>query len=302
MRSLRWKTLVAVFLVSGFTGWTVERIPDNQWSASALSESVAQEPLTPPIAWEESLSKALSRARKERKPVLIEFYVTWQQWCRVFDEKTLSDPEIVKLSGKFVCLRVEAKEDSALVRKYRTKSYPTVVFLNSRGETIHRITGYVAARPFEREMREIAKGREPEKELRNLEKSNPREFRPLVMLGVAYLKRQEWDKAIDAYERALETGPGPDAKESQEVIYSLCQLYDFRKKPEKAEPLLLDLLRAESSDKTKVHDMLGHVYLSLKRPNEAIEHFRAERNLIGDEKQRQFLDRMIEHIQKGSKK
>jgi len=303
MRSLGWKSLLFVFLISGFAGWAIDWIPDDQWPPSAPPELVeGEEPVIPPLAWEDSLDKALVRAQKDTKPVLIEFFMTWQQWCRVFDEKTLSDPDIVNLSRKFVCVRVDAKEASDLVRKYGVKSYPTVVFLNPRGETIHRIIGYVAARPFEREMKEIAAGREPEKELRKLEESNPREFRPLVMLGVAYLKRQEWDKAIGAYERALEVGPGPESKESQEVIYSLCQLYDFRKKPEKAEPLLVDLLRAESSNKTKVHDMLGHVYLSLKRPAEAIEQFRAERSLVQDQKQREFLDRLIEHIQKPGNK
>jgi len=289
-------------------GWIPQtKAPEKSGGAGpALSAGEAPKAEEPAglkaIEWEKTFKSALARAKKEKKPVLVEFYVPWQQWCRVFEDKTLGDSKVAALARKFVCVRVNAEKSPDLVKKYQLKSYPTTVFLNPRGEVAHRIIGYIPARPFEREMKEIAAGREPEKELKKLEKSNPREFRPLVFLGVGYLKRQEWDKAIEAYERALKVGPGPESKEQQEVVYSLCQLYDFRGHPERAERLLRQLLRAESSDKIKIHDMLGHVYLSMKRPEEAIAQFKAERNLVKDEKQREFLDNLIGHIREAMEK
>ena len=269
-----------------------EAEPDNEAIEQALKA----------IDWEASLDTALARAQEEKKPVLIEFHQSWHQWCRMLEEKTLGDEEISRLTRSFVCVRCDAEESQARVKQYGVKGYPTLVFLNSLGEPIHRVIGFIPPRPLEREMKEIARGREPEKELVKLEQSNPTEFKPLVMLAVGYLRRQEWDKAIATYERALAVGPGPGATEQQEVIYSLSQLYDFKKQPEKAERLLRDLLAVESVDKVKVHDMLGHLCLSQRRLEEAIEHFTAERNLVEDEKQREYLDRFIRHIRESEKR
>jgi len=305
MKSLQWKVVVVAFMVLGSGVWAVEWVPENQPApppATAQTPQVQpgeEAPATPPpLAWVASVDEALAQARSDKKPVLIEFHVTYQQWCRTLEEKTLSDPAIVRLSGKFVCVRLNGQEQQDLVKKYGVKSYPTVVYLNPKGEVIDRQIGFIPPRPFELAMKDIAAGKEPEKDFQKLVASNPADFRSLVLVGIGYQRREEWDKAIQAYEKAFQAGPGLDSKEQQEVVYSLCPLYDFRGKPEKSEKLLLQLLSADASDKVKVHEMLGQTYLSLKRPDDAIAQFQAERELVTDQQQRQFLDQMIERIQK----
>jgi len=324
MNSLKWKLIVLMFVLFGAAARAADFIPDSPTPTEPATETqpVAQptesltsepailpeeiqatSPTIPPFEWEESLDMALATAKKESKPVFIEFYVTWQQWCRILDEKTLTDTDVVKLSYKFACVRVDGKESPQLVKKYKVTGYPTIVFLNSRGEQVHRLVGFIPPRPFEREMKDIAEGREPAREFAQLEKSNPKEFRQLVLLAIGYLKRQDWDKAINAYEQALKASPGVNSREAEQVIYSLCQLYDYKGKADKSEKLLLRLLKTEGADKIKVHDMLGHTYLSLKQPEKAIEHFEAERSLVKeDEKQGEFLDRLIEQIRNAPNK
>ncbi|MBM3333995.1 thioredoxin family protein [Candidatus Sumerlaeota bacterium] len=300
MTTVRRQLFTFAFILSAATAPALQWIPDRPDEAAPPSASRASDETTseviPPFDWVESLDKALERARERGKPVLIEFHVTYHGWCRMFDEKTLSEPAIVRLSGKFVCVRINGNDAPDLARKYGVKSYPTIVFLNAKGEVIDRQIGLIAPRPFETQMKEIAAGREPEKEFRALVESNPRDFRSLVLLGIGWLRREEWDKATEAYEKALAVGPGLDVKAAQEVVYSLCPLYDLRGKPEKAERLLLELMRAPSADRAKVHDLLGHTYVSLKRFDDAIWHFRAERDLATDQKQREMLERLIEKI------
>jgi tetratricopeptide (TPR) repeat protein len=264
-----------------------------------------EEPTTdtvPPLDWQESLDMALAAAKQQNKPVFIEFFVTYQQWCRILDEKTLTDTGVVELSHKFACARIDGKDSPDLTKKYGVKSYPTVVYLNAKGEIIDRAIGFIPAQPFLRQMKEIANGREPEKEFEKLVRSRPADFRSLVVLGIGYQKRNEFDKAIESYEKALAVGPGYESEAQQQVVYALCPLYDFRGKPEKSEKLLLNLLNAKESDKVKVHDMLGQTYLSLKKPEKAIEQIEAERELLQDEKQKEFLDRMIEQIRNTARK
>jgi tetratricopeptide (TPR) repeat protein len=306
MSALQWKVLVVAFVLLGAGVWAVEWVPENQPAPPPATTQAPQAqpgeeapPATPPpLAWVASVDEALAQAQSEKRPVLIEFHVTYQQWCRTLEEKTLSDPAIVKLSAKCICVRINGQEQQDLVKKYGVKSYPTVVYLNPKGEVIDRQIGFIPARPFEVAMKEIAAGKEPEKDFQKLVASNPTDFRSLVLLGIGYQKREEWDKAILSYEKALRAGPGMDAKEQQEVVYSLCPLYDFRGKPEKSEKMLLDLLNTDTAEKVKVHEMLGQTYLSLKRPNDAIRQFQAERELVQDDQQRQFIDQMIERIRK----
>jgi tetratricopeptide (TPR) repeat protein len=228
--------------------------------------------------------------------------VDYQQWCRILDDKTLTDAGVVGLSKKLVCVRINGSNSQDLVTKYGVKTYPTVLYLNSKGEVIDRVIGFVPAQPFLRQMKVIADGREPEKEFEKLARSNPTDFRQLVLLAIGYQKRGEFDKAIESYEKALAVGSGRESEAEQQVIYALCPLYDYRGTPEKSEKLLLRLLSTPDSDKIKAHDMLGQTYLSLKQPAKAIEHFQAERELLQDPKQQEFLDRMIEQIRNAPKK
>jgi len=312
MRRVGWESVVVAFLLSGLVGWALEWVPEQPKApskpptsepsveqpseAQPTSESQAQ------ITWADSFDKAVAQSKAENKPLMIEFFVTYQQWCKMLDEKTLADPQIVDLSRQFVCVRVDGKDQAELAKKYGVKGYPATVFLNPQGEVVQRVIGFVPARPFELEMKPVAEGRNPEKEFQDLVKSNPTDFRPLVLLGIGYSKRQQYDKAIDAYEQALKVGPGFESKEQQEVVYSLCQLYDFKSQSGKSEKLLLELLNTSTADKVKVHDMLGQTYLSLKRPDDAVKQFQAERELVTDANQQKFLDQMIERIQKSGEK
>ncbi|MCX8037309.1 MAG: thioredoxin family protein [Candidatus Sumerlaeia bacterium] len=254
------------------------------------------------IEWAASLSEALKQAKRDNKPVMAYFFVTWQPWCKTFEEKTLGDSAVVALSRRFVCVRVDGKQFEETAKKYGVRGYPTVIFLNSAGEKVHQVKGFIPARPFELEMRPVAQGRNLEKEYEDLARSNPTDFRSLVLLGIGHVKHEKWDEAIRAYERALAAGPGMEAKETHEVVYALCQLYDYKKTPEKSLRLLLELLETESSDKVKVHELLGQTYLTLKQPDKAIEHFEAERELVEDENQKKFIDQMIEQIRRTEKK
>jgi tetratricopeptide (TPR) repeat protein len=292
--------LATAFLAFGCVAWGVGVIPDGQAPKPAEADDAEKKPMV--IDWEPSVAKALERARSENKPVMIEFYVDWQQWCRVLEQRSFTDDEIGKIARKLVCVRVDAEDEPGIAKKYDVKGYPTLVFLNSRGESIHRLVGFIPPGPLGLELEQIARGREPEKELRRLEESNPTEFRPLVMLGVGYQKRQEWETAIGYYEEALKAAGSLSEKETHEVVYTLSQLYDYKGSPEKSERLLSRLLREDSADKLKVNEMLGHIYLSLKQPEQAIEHFEAARALVEDENQRELLEQLIQRIREAQKR
>ncbi len=100
------------------------------------------------IQWLSSLKKAKQRARRARKPVLIKFNARWSGPCITMDERTYRDAEIVSLSDRFICLRLDGDSERRLAKIYDITRYPTTVILDYRGREISRAIGYQPAAEF----------------------------------------------------------------------------------------------------------------------------------------------------------
>ncbi|HVO83402.1 MAG TPA: thioredoxin family protein [Syntrophobacteria bacterium] len=104
----------------------------------------------------------LARARSAKKPIMINFYTDWCVYCKKFDRETLQDPEVTRtLESGFVAIRLNAENDKTRL-SYRGKSFsyeefsryfgvtafPSIAFLNDKGELITMIPGFVPAPQF----------------------------------------------------------------------------------------------------------------------------------------------------------
>jgi len=104
----------------------------------------------------------LARARRARKPIMINFYTDWCVYCKKLDRETLQDPEVAKtLESGFVAIRLNAENGKGRLT-YRGKSFshaefsryfgvtafPSIAFLNDEGEPITMVPGFVPAPQF----------------------------------------------------------------------------------------------------------------------------------------------------------
>ncbi len=94
------------------------------------------------IPWNADLNGALAQARKAKKPVLLEFYADWCGPCQGMKQVTFQDPEVVRLSGRFVPVRVDRDANRPLAKKYQVPAIPHVVVLSPEGKVVARVTGY----------------------------------------------------------------------------------------------------------------------------------------------------------------
>lgn len=109
------------------------------------------------LNWEQSFKVALKKSKKEKKPVLI--YFTGSDWCtpcKILDKKLFHTKKFKDLSDKdFILYEADnprnkdlltlnkRKENNKLIRKYKVKSYPTLVVVNHRGKMIAYKSGLI---------------------------------------------------------------------------------------------------------------------------------------------------------------
>jgi len=109
--------------------------------------------------WLTDFEAAKKQAKKEKKPLLVDFTGSdWCGWCIKLDEEVFSKDEfktwaaanvvLVKLDyPKKTKLPEElAKQNEELKNKYAIKGYPTILFLNAKGDKIES-SGYLEGGP-----------------------------------------------------------------------------------------------------------------------------------------------------------
>jgi thiol:disulfide interchange protein DsbD len=106
---------------------------------------------TKSVAWQPYSEEAV--AEISSRGVIIDFYADWCIPCKELDALTFSDPEVIKVSEEFETYKADLTETLSpeveqLREKYKIVGVPTVLILNSKGEEVERITGFVTAEEF----------------------------------------------------------------------------------------------------------------------------------------------------------
>ncbi len=109
-----------------------------------------------------SFNEGMDRAKKLKKPILIDFYADWCHWCKVMDRKTFSHQAVsAYLNNNFIAVRIHTDKPNQTI-SYRSRNYspreflsflggrglPALVFMTKEGELITRIPGFVEKEVF----------------------------------------------------------------------------------------------------------------------------------------------------------
>ncbi|MFZ5899023.1 MAG: thioredoxin domain-containing protein [Bacillota bacterium] len=89
------------------------------------------------IKWREWGDKAFAEALVDRKLVLLAISGVWCHWCHVMDEKTYSDPEIIRLlNEKYIPIRVDTDQRPDINARYNMGGWPTTAILTPEGRLV----------------------------------------------------------------------------------------------------------------------------------------------------------------------
>lgn len=104
------------------------------------------------IMWDPYSETALTNI-SDNRGIIIDFYADWCIPCKELDALTFTDPRVIELSKEFTTLKADmtrsvSPEVESLRNKFNIVGVPTVLILDSDGNELKRITGFVNADEF----------------------------------------------------------------------------------------------------------------------------------------------------------
>ncbi len=107
------------------------------------------------IQWHKNLDKALEKAQKEKKIVLVEFMAKWCSVCRAMEDSTFLDQAVIERVNDFIPVRIDVDKNKDLAEKYHAnaKKYggvgiPNFLFLDAQGNVLMHRIGFFNTKGF----------------------------------------------------------------------------------------------------------------------------------------------------------
>jgi thioredoxin len=97
------------------------------------------------IVWLTDLDQAVAEAKKQNKPVIVDFWATWCGPCKMMEESTWPDPKVIAASAGYIMVKQDVDKNQATADKYKVEGVPTLIFLSPDGKETHRQVGAVSA-------------------------------------------------------------------------------------------------------------------------------------------------------------
>ncbi|MEQ1876437.1 MAG: thioredoxin family protein [Bdellovibrionia bacterium] len=93
---------------------------------------------------EDDLQKAIDKAKKDNKLVLIDFSARWCPGCIRLEKEVFDTKEFKGATGRFVKVKIDVDrfENQILSEKFNVKAIPTLLVLNSEQQEIDRLIDY----------------------------------------------------------------------------------------------------------------------------------------------------------------
>ena len=89
--------------------------------------------------------EALQMAREQNKLIFLDAYTTWCGPCKMLAKNVFTDSKVGEVyNNKFINVKMNMEKDEGLIlaKRYEVKAYPTLLFINHRGDVMHRVLGY----------------------------------------------------------------------------------------------------------------------------------------------------------------
>jgi uncharacterized protein YyaL (SSP411 family) len=102
-----------------------------------------------PLAWAPLEPATFTRARAEKRFVVIDGAAEWCHWCHVMEATTYHDPAVRQiLDARFIAVKVDVDSRPDFEERYGDWGWPATVLMTSDGQEIGKYRGYLAPDRF----------------------------------------------------------------------------------------------------------------------------------------------------------
>ena len=101
------------------------------------------------------LDDALAQARKENKPLLIDFYAEWCLPCQRMEKETFADGAVKEMLQNVVLLKIDTDKEPALSEKFGVVGLPDFRLMTNDGKEFRRLRGFQTAKKFKQDLEEL---------------------------------------------------------------------------------------------------------------------------------------------------
>lgn len=105
--------------------------------------------------WRANFAEAQAEARRTGRPLMAVFEAPWCGWCARMERQSLRDPSVVRLSRRFVCVRVDADRSPGIVLQYGGIAIPYTAFVAPDGAKMAAMEGFVEGDELARAMTDV---------------------------------------------------------------------------------------------------------------------------------------------------
>ena len=103
--------------------------------------------------WKRYSEVNFESAIKNHQKIVIDFYADWCIPCKELDGITFSDETVVNKMKEFTGLKVDmtkslSDETEAVRKKFKIVGMPTIIFYDSKGKEVKRLSGFVKPKEF----------------------------------------------------------------------------------------------------------------------------------------------------------
>ena len=101
------------------------------------------------IIWLSDMNEAKSKAQNEYKPLLIYFYMVFDDTCNRMMSETFSNTTLMnRLSENFILVKLNSNSNQYWTSYYDVRIVPETIFASPEGKTLRSVSGFKDSRTF----------------------------------------------------------------------------------------------------------------------------------------------------------
>ena len=170
----------------------------------------------------------LSKAKEQKKVLMVDFYTDWCKWCVELDRKVYTENSVAGFANKNqINWKVDAEKGEGidLAKKYNISGFPTIVFIDGNGKEIDRIVGYYPAPEFLQMMKDYNSGVNTTGSLKDMIKKDPNDPEANYKLAEKKINNEgKMDEAKVLLEKVIKADPQNKKGYTDDAAFLLASL------------------------------------------------------------------------------